>query len=105
MQEGHPAVAVAMLLVVWHHGGGGGAVRASCGWVQWWCGSHGACCMHAGTSRLCSLFLLLASHASHSLTISSRLAVVFSSMGRVVARGWSGGVVIVGGGGWEERMT
>ena len=54
--------------------------------------------MRAGASHLHSLSLLLASRAS-------RLAVVFGSVGRVAGRGRSGGVVMVGGVGWEERMT
>ena len=101
MWEGHPAIAIVVLLVIWHHGR---AVRALCGWAWWWRGSHGACCMCAGASRLRSLSLLLASHASRSLTFASRLAVVFGGVGWVVGRGRSGGVVMVGGGGWEERM-
>ena len=83
--------------------------------AQWWHGSHGACCMHTGTSHLHSLSFLLASHAPRSLTmplVPLWCLVVWGGWQDMVGagawlelgRGWSWGMVMVGGGSWEKRM-
>ena len=57
----------------------------------------------ASPTPLSSLGLSLPSRRGGGVAVVG--PAVFGSVGQVAGRGWSRGVVVVGGGGWEERMT